>query len=179
MSGALTQPPTEPQIKPQAVQIYLWPLSWEAWQAAHDLRQPPQDFTDYPHPQLDPEAELHWWHEQVDRGQVLVMGIFSRQDDHLLGTLKAFDFNPERTRCEIGIEVLQPEDYGHGLGRQGLSLWLAYLQAQGVSEVYGLIHPDNQRSRHLFARLQFSETGLEQDPLDAQLNFIRVEKKLG
>jgi RimJ/RimL family protein N-acetyltransferase len=159
-------------------QLYLWPLCWEAWQAAHDLRQPARDFSDYPVPASSPEAELRWWHEQVDTGQVLVAGFFARRDDHLVGTLKAFDFNPERSRCEIGIEILSPDDYGQGLGYQGMLLWLGFLQAQDVLQVYGLIHPDNQRSRRLFARLGFEETGLEADPQEPEWPFVRVEKRL-
>lgn len=174
MSGTLTEPLTEAKCE----QPYLWPLCWEAWQAARELREPPRDFSDYAPPPVSPEAELRWWHEQVDTGLVLVTGLFSRRDDRLLGTLKAFDFTPDRSRCEVGIEILNPDDYGQGIGRQALNLWLGFLKAQDVKEVYGLIHPENQRSRRLFARLEFTEAGLETDPLDAEMTFVRVEKKL-
>ncbi|HEY9839602.1 MAG: GNAT family N-acetyltransferase [Candidatus Sericytochromatia bacterium] len=172
MSGILTEVALQRQL-------YLWPLCSDAWRAACELRQLPTDFRDYEVAVQSPDAELRWWNEQVEPGHVQIAGLFSRTDDHLVGTVKAFDFNSDHSICEIGIEILNPADYGQGLGQIGLALWLAYLKDQGVERVFGLIHPDNLRSRKLFHRLEFNETGIVKDAANPRMRFVRVEKVLG
>ncbi|PKL79027.1 MAG: hypothetical protein CVV27_02505 [Candidatus Melainabacteria bacterium HGW-Melainabacteria-1] len=172
MSQSLTK------THPQALQLYLWPLCWDAWQAAGSLRSSLHEFTDYPLPAQSPAAELQWWHSEVETGQMQIAGLFQRSNDCLIGTLKAFSFSPDRSRCEIGIELLDPEHYGRGFGHEGLSLWLLCLKDQGVTEVFGLIHPDNARSLRFFERQGFRRIGLEADSLDPQMHFVRVEKAL-
>lgn len=172
MTGTLTDRPL------QAMQLYLWPLCWDAWQATHSLRRSLHEFVDYVPPDRDPDAELRWWDDEVETGRMQVYGLFRRSDDRLVGTLKAFDFNPERTRCEIGIEILDHGDYGRGLGSEGLRHFLALLKDQGLITVFGLIHPDNARSRRFFARAGFRETGRVLDAQDPGMVFVRVEKQL-
>lgn len=159
-------------------QLYLWPMCWDAWYAAMQLRKPSQDFVDYDVPEPSPAAQLEWWNARVEPGHDLVAGLFARSDDRLVGTLKAFGFAPDRSSCEIGIEILDPADYGKGYGRIGLGLWLAYLQAQGVKEVFGLVHPDNDRSLALFDRLGFAQIGIVIDPQNPRMTFVEVALEL-
>lgn len=158
--------------------VYLWPLCWEAWDMALQLRKPQQDFEDYPVPEMPPDARLAWWQQEVESGRTLMGGLFSRSDDRLLGVVKAFDFSPERDFCEVGIEILEPANYAQGYGRIGLGLWLGYLHSQGVAEVCGLIHPENDRSLALFRRLGFTQTGIVLDPTNPRQRFVEVMKAL-
>jgi RimJ/RimL family protein N-acetyltransferase len=144
--------------------LTLKPVSYVDWQQAKKWSKAPDppEFEDYP----APYDSLAWteaeFQARVQPGQYEVLGIVL-ETGRLIGFVKAFDFN--RDTCECGIEVFDPQDYGQGYATEALGLFLAGLkQRPELRHVVGLIHPDNQRSLRLFAKLGFVHTGQWADP---------------
>jgi RimJ/RimL family protein N-acetyltransferase len=144
--------------------LTLKPATYADWQQAKKFsRLPdPPEFDDYPAP-YDSLA----WSENEFKSRVLPMkyevSAIVLDSGLLIGFVKAFDFSEDT--CECGIEIFDPQHYGQGYATEALGLFLDTLkQRPGLRQVVGLIHPQNQRSHRLFAKLGFVHTDQWADP---------------
>lgn len=62
---------------------------------------------------------------------------------------------------EIGIDLYDPNDRGHGFGSEALELMVGWLfEHEGAARVQGSTATDNLRMRAVFLRLGFTEEGV-------------------
>lgn len=82
----------------------------------------------------------------------------------LLGFIDLFDFNPKNKRAGVGIVVLDKEDRNKGVGREALSLLIAYaFKVLDLHQLFANINSENQPSIHLFKSLGFEQIGVKKD----------------
>jgi acetyltransferase len=75
--------------------------------------------------------------------------------DGALAGIARYASDPDRQRAEFGI-LVRSDLAGNGLGRALMGRLIAYAQAQGLGELFGLILPDNRAMLALCDELGFS-----------------------
>jgi len=121
-------------------------------------------------------AQIAIWFEQGY--PVFVAG----EDDRVLAYAAAFPYRPRP--CYDGVREFSVyasrEARGRGLGRLALEALIADARRRGWWKLLSRIFPDNQRSRHLCARLGFREVGVyeKHGMLDGQWRDVVIVEKL-
>ena len=140
--------------------LYLKPVTlFEDWlhiekitNAAEYLKYDPEK------PTMTPAQQEDFWHNSVETGKVMIVGIYTQEDDELLGHINLFDFDMTQKSCEMGINVLPPENFGKGIGTAAIPLALDFVKKNtGVLSVYILTHITNIPSQRLFHKCGFKQ----------------------
>ncbi|HLV62524.1 GNAT family protein [Galbibacter sp.] len=88
----------------------------------------------------------------------------SDYNNHLLGLIDLFDFNPKHSRAGVGIIVLEEANRNRGVGREALSLLIDYaFNYLNLHQLYANISSENKPSIHLFSNLGFERVGVKKD----------------
>jgi len=85
-------------------------------------------------------------------------------EEHLLGFIDLFDFNPRHMRAGIGIIVLQEANRNKGIGTEALDLMINYtFNHLNLHQLYANISVENKPSIKLFSNLGFKKIGIKKD----------------
>jgi len=107
------------------------------------------------------EAEAGEWietgNERWPKGH-LRFAVVDAHDDHLLGQV-GLNFNPRHVSAEAHYWVAASER-GRGVASRALSLLIDWGLSKGIERVFLVIHPENNPSNRLAARLGFIREGV-------------------
>lgn len=153
------------------------PTTWKEWVLSKGLIETivPAEFEDYPSPfaERNEKEEKEWWKNEVLKQKFIILSIKANQQ--FIGFVKGFDLSADGKQCECGIEIFSPSNYGKGIGFQAMKLFLNYLQHQmKMDTTIALIHPQNNRSIHLFRKLGFNDLGLVKEPHPPHYSFLKM-----
>ncbi len=84
--------------------------------------------------------------------------VVDAHDDHLLGQV-GLNFNPRHVSAEAHYWV-DASERGRGVTSRALSLLIDWGFAKGIERVFLVIHPENNPSNRLAARLGFTREGV-------------------
>ena len=145
-----------------ARQIYEWENDRSVWRVSE---------TSNPVSMFQVEQFLLGNSDLVTNRQLRLMVCHS-DFDRPVGSVDLFDFDPVNSR--IGIDILIEKAYrGQGYATQALKLCLDYLFHDiMVHQVHCLIDVQNQKSRHLFMNLGFTECGRRKDWIKTPEGFL-------
>nr|WP_292960642.1 GNAT family N-acetyltransferase [Muricauda sp. UBA7809] len=88
----------------------------------------------------------------------------SNHQDHCIGLIDLFDFDPKHRRAGVGIIVADPSERNKGVGAEALSLLCDYaFSTLDLHQLYANIMEGNQASVHLFEKMGFVEIGIKKD----------------
>ncbi len=84
-----------------------------------------------------------------------------QKNNNSLGTIELFDFDPQHNRVGIGI-MLDSGAENKGNATEALNLLIKYcFEILLVKQIYCNIAASNEKSLHLFKKLDFTEIGLK------------------
>lgn len=84
--------------------------------------------------------------------------IVDAHDDHLLGQV-GLHFNPRHVSAEAHYWVVAPER-GRGVASRALNLLVDWGFSEGIERIFLVVHPENNASNRLAARLGFTREGV-------------------
>lgn len=88
----------------------------------------------------------------------------SDYNNHLMGLIDLYDFNPKHKRAGVGIIVLEEANRNRGIGREALSLLIDYaFNYLNLHQLYANISQENEPSIYLFSNLGFERVGIKKD----------------
>jgi [ribosomal protein S5]-alanine N-acetyltransferase len=108
---------------------------------------------------------IDWGNGLIDHNMGALLGIFTKKDNALLGTVNYIcrpDNNNAKTihRAEIGYN-LRPQYWGHGYMAETLQTIISYIfQNTGIDRIEAMIHPDNTGSHNVAALAGFTKEGV-------------------
>ncbi|PWL38614.1 GNAT family N-acetyltransferase [Flagellimonas aquimarina] len=86
------------------------------------------------------------------------------KDDHCIGLIDLFDFDPKNRRAGIGVVIANTENRNKGLGAEAISLLCNYaFTTLDLHQLYANILEGNDASIHLFEKLGFSKIGVKKE----------------
>lgn len=92
----------------------------------------------------------------IDAGKWCFWGLASGPNSPLLGTICLWNFNPERTECEVGFDLFSSRQ-GKGLMCEAAEAVLAWAWDQlPLTSIAALTHRDNQPARRFLEGQGFS-----------------------
>ena len=90
-------------------------------------------------------------------------------NESLIGTICLFDLDAERTKCEIGYELLT-EFQGSGIMLEAAKKVVEYARETiGVSRIDAVTHPQNHSSTKLLQKLNFEKLATTEQSSDLML----------
>lgn len=85
-------------------------------------------------------------------------------NDHCIGLIDVFDFDPKNRRAGIGIVIANPENRNKGMGAEALDLLCDYaFSVLDLHQLYANILEENTSSIHLFEKLGFESIGVKKE----------------
>ncbi|MDG3582375.1 MULTISPECIES: GNAT family N-acetyltransferase [Galbibacter] len=88
----------------------------------------------------------------------------SNYAETLLGFIDLYDFNPKNKRAGVGIIILEEGNRNKGIGREALSLLIAYaFKHLDLHQLFANISEQNKPSIQLFSNLGFERVGIKKD----------------
>ncbi len=102
---------------------------------------------------------------EVDEdGRIIHFAIHLARDDRFIGYGMVALIDRVNQRCQLGITIGEPEDWGRGYAREALVPVIDYCFRQlGLHRVAAGVYAFNERSRRLFERLGFSREGVARE----------------
>ncbi|MEM9076554.1 MAG: GNAT family N-acetyltransferase [Bacteroidota bacterium] len=86
------------------------------------------------------------------------------KEDHCLGLIDLFDFDPKNARAGMGIVIANPENRNKGVGGEAIALLCEYVfSTLHLHQVYANILEHNKASINLFTKLGFEEIGIKKE----------------
>jgi diamine N-acetyltransferase len=86
------------------------------------------------------------------------------KDDHCIGLIDLFDFDPKNRRAGIGVVIANTENRNKGVGAEAISLLCNYaFTTLDLHQLYANILEGNDASIHLFEKLGFSKIGVKKE----------------
>lgn len=102
-------------------------------------------------------------HKDIYEAKQLRLAI-SDYNNHLLGLIDLYDFNPKHKRAGVGIIIHDQANRNRGVGREALSLLIDYsFNFLNLHQLYANISQENKPSIHLFSNLGFERIGIKKD----------------
>lgn len=90
--------------------------------------------------------------------------IIENWENHPVGAVDLFDFDPYHQRAGVGILIHNTEDRNHGYATDALAALAGYaVDALGLKQLYANIAADNSKSIHLFEKAGFMRVGTKKD----------------
>lgn len=114
-------------------------------------------------------------HQDIFEARQLRLAISPRGERDLLGLIDLFDFDPQHRRAGLGIVVLERHQH-NGIASQALTMLLDYaFEHLDLHQIYAHIPAGNERSRRLFERAGFRQSGTLRDWLRSGKEFVNVD----
>ncbi|MBQ4821199.1 GNAT family N-acetyltransferase [Aquimarina sp. MMG016] len=90
--------------------------------------------------------------------------VICTNDNHTLGLIDVFDFDPTHNRAGVGIVIAEAEDRGKGYGAEALELLMDYCSTHlHLHQLYANISEDNYNSIKLFENKGFRKVGVKKE----------------
>ena len=100
-------------------------------------------------------------HQDIFEAKQLRLVITEKKDSTVLGLLDLFDFNPQHNRAGIGILILKKYQQ-KGYAVNALEVFIRYaFEHLDIHQLYANIPVSNEKSLHLFHKLNFIEVGIQ------------------
>ena len=113
-------------------------------------------------------------HQDIFEAKQLRLVISKKKDSTVLGLVDLFDFNPQHKRAGIGILVLKKYQQ-KGYAAQALEVFIRYaFEHLDLHQLYANIPVSNEKSLHLFQKLNFLEIGIKKDWIKVKNQFQDV-----
>jgi len=90
--------------------------------------------------------------------------ICEKHDNHVIGLIDLFDFDPKNKRVGLGIVIYDNASQGKGYAQEAVTLICNYAFSHlDVHQVFANITADNIKSLNLFDKLGFQKNGMKKD----------------
>jgi ribosomal-protein-alanine N-acetyltransferase len=94
-------------------------------------------------------------HENAQRNESVYWAITLSSTDKLVGTVCLFNLSEDRSKAEIGYELL-PDFQGQGIMQEAISAVVHFgFQQAGLKSIEAHTHSENQRSTSVLGKLNF------------------------
>jgi diamine N-acetyltransferase len=148
--------------------IYLRALEPEdidfLYQVENDTELWPVSNTLVPYSRYVLSSYLNNAHKDIYEVKQLRLAICNTADNHLIGLIDLYDFEPQHGRAGVGVVISDKQYRKKGHAAEALAILKDYAFRQlDLHQLYAGITRDNQASIHLFERAGFVKTGLKQD----------------
>jgi RimJ/RimL family protein N-acetyltransferase len=99
-----------------------------------------------------------------EEGRIIHFAIHLAADDRFIGYGMVALIDHTNCRCQLGITIGEPPDWGHGYAREALEAVIGYCFTQlGMHRVSAGVYAFNPRSIGLFERLGFTREGVARE----------------
>ncbi|MCD6181560.1 MAG: GNAT family N-acetyltransferase [Candidatus Cloacimonetes bacterium] len=101
---------------------------------------------------------------QKNGGQMFA--IIDRTREKLIGNCSLFRINKDHRKCEIGIFIGEPENWGKGYGTEAMKLLVDYgFNILNMHNILLEVHSFNQRAISCYKKVGFREIGRRREAL--------------
>jgi len=146
--------------------IHLANLTKEEYPFLHDIFHT-EPYLKYDHPDRplpSKERSAKFWDEKVATGICRFWGIYTTNDQKLVGVINAFDFSSEKQSCETGINIYPPENFGKGYAVAAYKLLHEILKDElQIKSINIMTSTENRKALNVYRKLGYTDGGLVDD----------------
>ena len=103
-------------------------------------------------------------HQDLYEAKQLRLAVVETINDHLVGLIDLFDFDPKNSRIGLGIVVKNSVDRNKGYGTESVRLLIDYVfKVLNIHQIYVNVASTNDASIKLFSNFGFQKIGVKKE----------------